>query len=206
MSEENKNLGGQEMVSKSPSEPGGRVYGKRSPFGASRKNIGDEDKGKVRSFLNSSIVVPFVEEAVESHEEKNKIREVEVDQLGRSRATGRRKRASCRVWIKQGEGYKVNGKSIEDYFADPAIRSHALSPLKRVGMEKMQVFSTVKGGGLLGQAGALRHGIARALDKFDPSLHTILKAGGFLTRDSRKKERKTPGFRTARKPQQFSKR
>lgn len=162
------------------------------------------EKKKNRS-LTSSIMVPMVEEAI-IPEEFVEERAPKLDAHGRARATGRRKEAAARVWIGSGAGVEINEKKFEEYFADQALRTHVLEPIVASGIESLKIFATVKGGGLVGQAGAIRHGIARALNDFDPSLRPILKSAGFLTRDSRKKERKTPGFRTARKPQQFSKR
>lgn len=159
-----------------------------------------EEEKKVRS-LTSSIEVPFVEEAVVEEVETSKL-----DQFGRASATGRRKRASARIWISTGESFTVNGKPFEEYFPTESLRKYILEPLAVVGIDKMKVFSTVCGGGLVGQAGALRHGISMALINFDPTFRPALRAGNYVTRDNRKKERKTPGFRTARKPQQFSKR
>lgn len=151
--------------------------------------------------LTSAIEVPFVEDAVVEEVETSKL-----DSKGRALATGRRKRASARVWLSTGDSVTVNGREFDNYFPHYSLRKFILEPLEAVGMESAKIYSTVAGGGAVGQAGAIRHGIARALVNFDPSFHTVLRAGDYLTRDSRKKERKTPGFRTARKPQQFSKR
>lgn len=154
-----------------------------------------------KNSLTSAIEVPFVEGTVEDVVEISK-----VDAQGRASATGRRKRASARVWVATGDSFSVNGKDFSTYFPHESLRKYIMEPLAVVGMQKAKIFSTVCGGGLVGQAGAVRHGIARALVNFDPTFRAVLRAGDFLTRDSRKKERKTPGFRTARKPQQFSKR
>ncbi|MDB2414362.1 30S ribosomal protein S9 [Rickettsiales bacterium] len=135
-------------------------------------------------------------------------RKPNIDKLGRSYATGRRKESSSRVWVKSGTGkVTVNGKDITTYFGRPVLRmivNQVFAVTSRQG--NFDVFCTVKGGGLSGQAGAIRHGIARALDQFDPTLHTALKKAGFLTRDSRAVERKKPGRAKARKKFQFSKR
>ncbi len=123
-------------------------------------------------------------------------------------ATGRRKRAVARVWIEKGTGkVTVNGKSLEDYFVDEAHRIHALEPLYICHMtDKVDVKATVKGGGLSGQAGALRHGISRALVLMNSEFRPILKKAGMLTRDPREKERKKYGQRGARAKFQYSKR
>ncbi|ADE38735.1 ribosomal protein S9 [Candidatus Puniceispirillum marinum IMCC1322] len=134
--------------------------------------------------------------------------EPKIDSLGRSYATGRRKDASARVWVKRGTGQvKINGRDVSVYFARPVLQMILAQPfetVERVG--EFDVFATVKGGGLSGQAGAVRHGISRALTYFEPGLRPALKAGGFLTRDSRVVERKKYGRAKARKSFQFSKR
>jgi small subunit ribosomal protein S9 len=134
--------------------------------------------------------------------------EPKIDSLGRSYATGRRKDASARVWVKRGTGQvKINGRDISVYFARPVLQMILAQPfetVERVG--EFDVFATVKGGGLSGQAGAVRHGISRALTYFEPGLRPALKAGGFLTRDPRVVERKKYGRAKARKSFQFSKR
>ncbi len=123
-------------------------------------------------------------------------------------ATGRRKTASARVRVCQGSGkIKVNGENFEKYFNVEAIRGFILQPLTLTGLgNTLDVCATITGGGKTGQAGALRHGIARALIKFDESLRPVLKNSGMLTRDSREKERKKAGQPGARKRFQFSKR
>lgn len=136
------------------------------------------------------------------------VREPEVDALGRSYATGRRKNAIARVWVKRGSGkITVNGKDQSVYFARPVLRMMINQPFQvteRGG--EFDVFCTVTGGGLSGQAGALRHGIATALTRFEPALRPTLKPFGFLTRDSRVVERKKYGRAKARRSFQFSKR
>jgi small subunit ribosomal protein S9 len=136
------------------------------------------------------------------------IREKEVDAQGRSYATGRRKDAVARVWLKPGTGkITVNGRDQEVYFARPTLRLVINQPFtvtERV--EQYDIVATVKGGGLSGQAGAVKHGIAQALSKFEPLLRSAVKAEGFLTRDSRVVERKKYGKAKARKSFQFSKR
>ena len=130
------------------------------------------------------------------------------DALGRSYATGRRKNASARVWIKPGKGeIVVNGKRVGQYFARPVLRMLITQPfLVADRYNAFDVFCTVNGGGLSGQAGALRHGISRALTYYEPELRGILKVAGFLTRDSRVVERKKYGKAKARRSFQFSKR
>ena len=135
-------------------------------------------------------------------------REPVRDELGRSYATGKRKDAVARVWIKPGSGtVVVNGKVIKTYFARPVLQMILRQPFTVAGVEdQFDVHATVKGGGLSGQAGAVKHGISKALQIYDPSLRGALKAAGFLTRDSRVVERKKFGKRKARRSFQFSKR
>ncbi|HEY3892994.1 MAG TPA: 30S ribosomal protein S9 [Bradyrhizobium sp.] len=131
-----------------------------------------------------------------------------VDKHGRAYATGKRKDAVARVWIKPGAGkILVNAREVETYFARPVLRMMIQQPLvaaARAG--QYDVICTVAGGGLSGQAGAVRHGLSKALTYFEPDLRAILKKGGFLTRDSRVVERKKYGRAKARKSFQFSKR
>ena len=131
-----------------------------------------------------------------------------IDKLGRAYATGRRKESVSRVWIRRGSGKViVNGKSSDKYFSRSVLRMLLEEPLKKTDrFYEIEVFSTVSGGGLSGQAGALRHGISRALVNFEPDLKEKLKKLGFLTRDARKVERKKYGRHKARKKPQFSKR
>ena len=135
-------------------------------------------------------------------------REPKRDELGRSYATGKRKDAVARVWIKPGNGKViVNGKEMPQYFARPVLQMVIGQPFTVAGVEgEFDVFATVKGGGLSGQAGAVKHGISKALDLYNPELRPALKAAGFLTRDSRVVERKKYGRRKARRSFQFSKR
>jgi small subunit ribosomal protein S9 len=130
------------------------------------------------------------------------------DALGRSYATGKRKNAVARVWIKPGNGkIEVNGRDSPVYFARPVLRMLLNQPFvvaDRLG--QFDVWCTVKGGGLSGQAGAVRHGISKALTYYEPGLRPVLKHGGFLTRDSRVVERKKYGKAKARRSFQFSKR
>lgn len=135
-------------------------------------------------------------------------REPKRDEFGRSYATGRRKDATARVWIKPGTGkVSVNGKPLNEYFARPVLQMILNQAFTVSGTEdQFDVMATVKGGGLSGQAGAVKHGISQALQLYDPSLRPALKAAGFLTRDSRTVERKKYGRRKARRSFQFSKR
>src|SRR6478672_11395597 len=136
------------------------------------------------------------------------LREQQLDKYGRAYATGRRKDAVARVWLKPGSGkIVINGREQEVYFARPTLRLVINQPFdvaERAG--QYDVVATVKGGGLSGQAGAVKHGIAQALSKYEPTLRATVKAAGFLTRDSRVVERKKYGRAKARKSFQFSKR
>jgi small subunit ribosomal protein S9 len=136
------------------------------------------------------------------------LREKEVDAQGRAYATGRRKDAVARVWLKPGSGkVVVNGREQEVYFARPTLRLVINQPFAVTDREgAYEVVATVKGGGLSGQAGAVKHGFSQALSKFEPELRNAVKAAGFLTRDSRVVERKKYGRAKARKSFQFSKR
>lgn len=135
-------------------------------------------------------------------------REPKRDALGRAYATGRRKDAVARVWVKPGSGkYEINGRTAEQYFARPVLRMLIAQPfLVADRYNQFDVYCTVTGGGLSGQAGAVRHGISRALVNYDPELRKILKSAGFLTRDPRVVERKKYGRAKARRSFQFSKR
>ena len=136
------------------------------------------------------------------------INEPKIDTLGRSYATGRRKESTARVWVMRGSGkISINGKEMVRYFARPVLQMQ-LNFVFDVTERKDQfdVIATVKGGGLSGQAGAVRHGLSRALSLFEPDLRKPLKTAGMLTRDSRVVERKKYGRAKARKSFQFSKR
>ena len=136
------------------------------------------------------------------------LNEPKIDTLGRSYATGRRKESTARVWVKRGTGkISINGKEMVNYFARPVLQMQ-LNFVFDVTERKDQfdVIATVKGGGLSGQAGAVRHGLSRALCLFEPDLRKPLKSAGMLTRDSRVVERKKYGRAKARKSFQFSKR
>lgn len=140
--------------------------------------------------------------------ETQEVRLPKIDPQGRSYGTGRRKDAVARVWIKPGKGQiSINGRTFENYFPRPAHRILLLQALAETKtINQFDIFCTVKGGGSTGQAGAIRHGISRALDQYSPELHVSLSRGGFLTRDSRTVERKKYGQKKARKRFQFSKR
>jgi small subunit ribosomal protein S9 len=137
-----------------------------------------------------------------------KKREAKVDAQGRAYGTGRRKESVARVWVKRGKGkITVNGKPQEQYFGRQThllVLNQPFLVANRVG--EFDVICTVVGGGLSGQAGAIRHGISRALDNFEPALHTPLKKAGFLTRDARQVERKKVGKHKARRSKQWAKR
>lgn len=137
-----------------------------------------------------------------------RIYEKKIDAQGRAYATGKRKDAVARVWVKPGPGkITVNGRDQLVYFARPVLRMILAQPLVAAEREgQFDVVCTVKGGGLSGQAGAVRHGISIAMTRFEPELRAVLKKGGFLTRDARTVERKKYGKAKARKSFQFSKR
>lgn len=134
--------------------------------------------------------------------------EPQIDEHGRAYATGKRKNAVARVWIKRGSGkITINGRDQEQYFARPVLRMLLQQPLETAErVNEFDIVATVKGGGLSGQAGAVRHGISKALTYFEPGLRPVLKANGFITRDSRVVERKKYGKAKARRSFQFSKR
>ena len=134
--------------------------------------------------------------------------EPKIDDLGRAYATGKRKNAVARVWLKPGRGQiTVNGRDSNDYFARPVLRMIINQPfVVAARTDQFDIVCTVKGGGLSGQAGAVRHGASKALVNYEPGLRVVLKKGGFLTRDSRVVERKKYGKRKARRSFQFSKR
>ena len=160
-----------------------------------------EENKETKSFDDlSKLKVDDKEEAV--------LNEPKIDTLGRSYATGRRKESTARVWVKRGTGkITINGKEMISYFARPVLQMQ-LNFVFDVTERKDQfdVIATVKGGGLSGQAGAVRHGLSRALCLFEPDLRKPLKTAGMLTRDSRVVERKKYGRAKARKSFQFSKR
>jgi len=131
-----------------------------------------------------------------------------LDAQGRAYATGKRKDAVARVWVKPGTGkISINGKDFNEYFARPVLQMVLRQPIVATNRDgEFDIIATVGGGGLSGQAGAVRHGISKALTYYEPALRAILKKGGFLTRDSRVVERKKYGKAKARRSFQFSKR
>jgi small subunit ribosomal protein S9 len=141
-------------------------------------------------------------------EESADIKQPILDDKERSYATGKRKNSIARVWLKKGEGkISINGKSLKDYFSRPVLQMIVNQPLEIIqSVSNYDIKATVKGGGLSGQAGALRHGISKALTLYDNELRKSLKKVGFLTRDSRVVERKKSGLAKARRSYQFSKR
>ena len=136
------------------------------------------------------------------------IAEIKLDNKERVYATGKRKNSIARVWLKKGEGkISINGKSIENYFSRPVLQMIVNQPLEIIqAVGNYEILATVKGGGLSGQAGAIRHGISKALSLYDLGLRPALKKVGLLTRDSRVVERKKAGLAKARRSYQFSKR
>ena len=160
---------------------------------------------EVRSFadVKSTLIKRPTQDAKPQGEQTRKL-----DAKGRAYATGRRKNAVARVWVKPGAGrITVNGKDEKVYFARPVLRMIVREPLIAAARDgQFDVIATVSGGGLSGQAGAVRHGISRALVAYEPGLRAVLKPGGFLTRDPRAVERKKYGRPKARRSFQFSKR
>lgn len=136
------------------------------------------------------------------------VRKAKKDKQGRSYATGKRKDAVARVWVMPGKGnITINEKSIDQYFARPVLKMIINQPFQIANREnEFDVVCTVKGGGLSGQAGAIKHGISKALNLYEPELRAVLKKAGFLTRDDRTVERKKYGRAKARRSYQFSKR
>ncbi len=166
---------------------------------------GEGEETQVDPFADDEAVVIEVEEPVADEPIAATIK-LAAD--ARYTATGKRKRAVARVILKPGKGeYLINGRAIEEFFPRPALQRNIRQPLEAVGYEgKMDVIARMHGGGVSAQAGALRHGISRALLEADPNLRGALKTRGFLTRDARVKERKKAGLKKARKRPQFSKR
>ena len=146
--------------------------------------------------------------AAEATTDDSELPEPQRDAQGRAYATGKRKNAIARVWIKPGKGkFTINGRDELTYFARPVLRMHINQPFESCDRAKLfDVWCTVTGGGLSGQAGAIRHGISKALALYEPAIRRTLKSGGFLTRDSRVVERKKYGKAKARRSFQFSKR
>ena len=169
---------------------------------AERATAAASDDTKKASTDETTVAAPVTAEAAMVPMEPK------LDAQGRAYATGKRKNAVARVWIKPGSGRLiVNGKDGPEYFARPVLQMIIGQPMSAVDRTtQFDVWCTVSGGGLSGQAGAVRHGISKALTYFDPRLRPTLKQGGFLTRDSRSVERKKYGKRKARRSFQFSKR
>jgi len=169
------------------------------------KNISNENDGKgleaLKNLQNEQENKDVVQEEITK-------KEPVIDNLGRSYATGRRKSSIARVWIKRGKGnISVNDRKLDEYFGRKVAQMLVLQPLELVELvDKLDLDIKVKGGGSFGQAGAIRHGISRALTQYDEELRPQLKRAGLLTRDSRRVERKKPGLVKARKSKQFSKR
>jgi len=161
---------------------------------------------QIRSFdqLTQAAVAPAAPDAAPAPVPREPMR----DALGRAYATGKRKNAIARVWIKPGSGKViVNGKEMAVYFARPVLQMILRQPFSVAGVtDQFDVMATVVGGGLSGQAGAVKHGVSKALQLYDPALRPSLKAAGFLTRDARVVERKKYGKAKARRSFQFSKR
>ncbi len=145
---------------------------------------------------------------MEQINDTNEIQEIKLDNKNRAYATGKRKQSIARVWLKKGNGnISINGKTIENYFSRPVLQMIINQPLEVIqSTEGYDIMATVKGGGLSGQAGALRHGISKALSVYDKGLRPTLKKIGFITRDPRVVERKKAGLAKARRSYQFSKR
>ncbi len=149
-----------------------------------------------------------IKKAANSEAAEVAVRKAKKDKFGRAYATGKRKDAVARVWIKAGKGeITINDKSIDQYFARPVLKMIINQPFEVANrVNEFDVVCTVKGGGLSGQAGAIKHGISKALDLYEPELRACLKKAGFLTRDDRTVERKKYGKAKARRSYQFSKR
>ncbi|WP_374444310.1 30S ribosomal protein S9 [Stella sp.] len=165
-----------------------------------------ESLGQLKDALAAAKNPPAEAEA--APEAEVALRERQVDRFGRAYATGKRKNAIARVWLKPGSGaITVNGKDLDTYFARPVLRMIINQPFQVTTRENQyDIYCTVVGGGLSGQAGAVRHGISQALSHYEPELRSALKKVGFLTRDSRVVERKKYGKAKARRSFQFSKR
>ena len=144
----------------------------------------------------------------EATEQTAPVYEQKLDAQGRAYATGKRKDAIARVWVKPGSGkIVINGREFNSYFARPVLQMVMQQPIVAANRDgQYDIVATVKGGGLSGQAGAVRHGISKALTRYEPELRGVLKKGGFLTRDARVVERKKYGKAKARRSFQFSKR
>ena len=166
------------------------------------------DLADLQSLTAAAPTAPVADEKPALKVSNAPLREQELDAQGRAYATGRRKDAVARVWLKPGTGkVTVNGRDQEVFFARPTLRLIINQPFQITDrVDQYDVVCTVAGGGLSGQAGAVKHGISQALSKFEPALRATVKAAGFLTRDSRVVERKKYGKAKARRSFQFSKR
>ena len=175
---------------------------------AEEKKTLEDLKDITSEIQNKAVAASSVVEGAVVDAGETAVVEPKIDAQGRSYATGKRKDAVARVWIKPGKGViTINGRDQQTYFARPTLRMVLNQPFdvtSRVG--QFDVVCTVKGGGLSGQAGAVRHGISKALTYYEPGLRPALKAQGFMTRDARVVERKKYGKAKARKSFQFSKR
>ena len=149
-----------------------------------------------------------MEQTIENTDHDQNTTPVKLDKKNRVYATGKRKNSIARVWLKKGDGsISINGKTIQNYFSRPVLQMIVNQPLEVIqSIDGYEIMATVKGGGLSGQAGAIRHGISKALSLYDIGLRPALKKVGFLTRDSRVVERKKAGLAKARRSYQFSKR
>lgn len=163
---------------------------------------------KIESLQDLKSASAKVAKAAVSANSETVVSKPKRDKFGRSYATGKRKDAVARVWIKPGKGnIVINEKSIEQYFARPVLKMIINQPFEVANrINEFDVVCTVKGGGLSGQAGAIKHGISKALNEYEPELRAVLKKAGFLTRDDRTVERKKYGKAKARRSYQFSKR
>ena len=172
------------------------------------QDIKSLDQLKEAVSANAGAAAAVADAGVSAPAQPQALREPQRDELGRAYATGKRKDAVARVWVKPGSGkVVVNGKDMAEYFARPVLQMILRQPFDIAGVSgQYDVYATVAGGGLSGQAGAVKHGISKALQLHEPGLRAALKAAGFLTRDPRVVERKKYGRRKARRSFQFSKR
>ena len=162
----------------------------------------------IKSAAKAKTAKASASKAATASESETAARKPNRDKQGRSYATGKRKDAVARVWIKPGKGnITINEKSVDQYCARPVLKMIINQPFEITNrVNEFDVICTVKGGGLSGQAGAIKHGISKALNEYEPELRAVLKKAGFLTRDDRVVERKKFGKAKARRSYQFSKR